>query len=57
MRDWGKRHRFAVQAAALGIGSLAPFGLYAALVNGLTALAVIFFGVLALVMLMILWVG
>lgn len=57
MRHWLRRHRFAVQAAALVIGSLAPFALYGALVNALTVPAILLFAVLALVMLIILWVG
>lgn len=55
--DWRKKHRFALQAAALILGVAAPFAVYYALAAGVIWLAVLCFGVLALAMLITTWAG
>ncbi len=54
---WRKRHRYALQAIALILGVLAPFGIYFALVGGLGWLAALLFGLLAIAMLLTAWAG
>jgi hypothetical protein len=54
---WRKKHRFALQAGALILGVAAPFGLFYALAGGITWLAGLFFGALALAMLLTAWAG
>jgi len=54
---WRKQHRYALQAIALILGVLAPFGIYAALTLGLGWLGVLLFGLLAIAMLLTAWAG
>ena len=54
---WRKKHRYTLQAAALILGVLAPFGIYAALTLGAGWLAVLLFGLLAAAMLLTAWAG
>jgi hypothetical protein len=51
------RWRFPLQAAALLLGITAPFGLYAVLQVGADGLAVVFFGLIILSLLLTLWMG
>jgi hypothetical protein len=57
LTTWRKRQRYALQAAALILGVLAPFGIYFSLVAGLGWLAILMFGVLAVAMLLTAWAG
>jgi hypothetical protein len=57
LEEWRKRNRFRLQAVALILLSLTPFGLYLALVNGGMALTVLFFAVFVLAMLTTIWAG
>jgi hypothetical protein len=54
---WRKKHRYALQVAALILGVLAPFGIYAALTLGLGWLGVLLFSLLAVAMLLTAWAG
>lgn len=54
---WRKKHRFALQTGALILGVAAPFGLFYALAGGINWLAGLFFGALALAMLLTTWAG
>jgi hypothetical protein len=54
---WRKKYRYALQVAALILGVLAPFGIYAALNGGAGWLAALLFGLLAVAMLLTAWAG
>jgi hypothetical protein len=54
---WRKKYRYALQVAALILGVLAPFGIYASLTLGLGWLAALPFGMLVAAMLLIAWTG
>jgi len=53
----GNGNKFRVQSLALGLALAAPFGLYWALIAGLSALAVVFGGLIAAGMALTLWKG
>jgi hypothetical protein len=54
---WRKKHRYTLQAAALILGVLAPFGIFFSLQGGLAWLGALFFGLLAAAMLLTAWAG
>lgn len=54
---WRRKNKFRLQATALALSLLAPFGLYWALQSGNDLLAAIFFGVIALSMAVAIWAG
>jgi hypothetical protein len=57
LNGWRKSNKFRIQSFALLFSLVVPFLLYWALQTGQTALAIVFFAVLALCMLMTLWAG
>jgi len=54
---WRKSRRLTIQITALVVALLAPFGLHWSLEAGRDPIAVFFFGLLALAMLLTAWVG
>jgi hypothetical protein len=54
---WRAHNRFRIQAVALILGILSPFGLYWALQNGQTILSIVFFALFAVCMLLTFWAG
>lgn len=54
---WRKRHRYALQVAALLLGVLAPFAIYLSIVSGWSWLAWVSFILLAAAMLITAWAG